>query len=314
MEPIKKILRTPSAFALIVVAIIGLIGVIVQSNTSTNVVKLTIGVSLTAEAKLTQSAIQAESTNDALTLIAPFTNTPLPTSTSTSTTPIEVSARIMVDSWDTENAALVLPDNVSPEQNSDITLRQDPDFDNWLIAPVSLANDSEDDIKSGKLLKAMMILGNNSANNGSWVKIDNKISISLDLVSSNVEDHVNLVVIKREGGGGEDYKYFSPVKLDQNTDSLDQTITSPFDFFSLQPGEADVFIIDFICEAPGIYQASAKLTLTSSEGAEEEKVTGFGKIMCPNSYTLWNTRASSPLKLTNKGEYYWDGDQYIKKP
>jgi hypothetical protein len=51
MEAIKKLLRTPSALALIVVAIITLIGVIFQSNSSKAVVQLSIDATSTAEAK-----------------------------------------------------------------------------------------------------------------------------------------------------------------------------------------------------------------------------------------------------------------------
>ena len=51
MEPIKKLLRTPSALALIVVAFITLIGVIIQTNSPKELAKLSIAATSTAEAE-----------------------------------------------------------------------------------------------------------------------------------------------------------------------------------------------------------------------------------------------------------------------
>jgi hypothetical protein len=56
MEPIKKILRTPSAFVLILVAIFSLIGVIWKSNTDKTIARLPIDATATAESRLTEAA------------------------------------------------------------------------------------------------------------------------------------------------------------------------------------------------------------------------------------------------------------------
>ena len=62
MEAIKKIFRTPSAFVLFLVAIVSLIGVIIKSETDKAVARMPIEATSTAEAKLTQMAIIASTT------------------------------------------------------------------------------------------------------------------------------------------------------------------------------------------------------------------------------------------------------------
>ena len=53
MEPFKKILRTPSAFVLVITAVIALIGVIIQNKTSKEIALIPINATHTAEASLT---------------------------------------------------------------------------------------------------------------------------------------------------------------------------------------------------------------------------------------------------------------------
>lgn len=53
MEPIKKILRTPSAFVLLLVAIVSLIGIIIKSETDKAIARIPIDATLNAEATLT---------------------------------------------------------------------------------------------------------------------------------------------------------------------------------------------------------------------------------------------------------------------
>ena len=56
MEAFRKILRTPSAFAIIVVAIVSLLGVIIKSKSDENIARMPISATATAEAKLTAIA------------------------------------------------------------------------------------------------------------------------------------------------------------------------------------------------------------------------------------------------------------------
>ncbi len=56
MEAAKKILRTPSAFVLLLVAIVSLIGVIIKSESDKTIAKIPIDATSTAEARLTEIA------------------------------------------------------------------------------------------------------------------------------------------------------------------------------------------------------------------------------------------------------------------
>jgi len=53
MQAINKILRTPSAFVLLLVAIVSLIGIVIKSNSDEKIARLPIEATLTAEARLT---------------------------------------------------------------------------------------------------------------------------------------------------------------------------------------------------------------------------------------------------------------------
>jgi hypothetical protein len=62
MESIKKILRTPSAFVLVIVAMISLIGIIIQNKTEREIALIPFNATATGEAKLTQIASQPTNT------------------------------------------------------------------------------------------------------------------------------------------------------------------------------------------------------------------------------------------------------------
>ncbi len=79
MESIKKILRTPSAFVLFLVAIVSLIGVIIKSESDKAIARIPIDATSTAEARLTEITNSSNMTQSAILLLV--TRTPLPTNT-----------------------------------------------------------------------------------------------------------------------------------------------------------------------------------------------------------------------------------------
>jgi hypothetical protein len=74
MEAIKKILRTPTAFVLLLVAIITLIGIIVKGEFDKSIARIPIDATSTAETRLTEKAIVP-----GITQIVNITETPLST-------------------------------------------------------------------------------------------------------------------------------------------------------------------------------------------------------------------------------------------
>ncbi|NOH04205.1 MAG: hypothetical protein HND47_20640 [Chloroflexi bacterium] len=83
MEAIKKILRTPSAFVLFLVAVVSLIGIIIQSNTDKEIARMPIDATSTAEARLTEAVNISSLTQ--LAILPSATPYPLLTFTETET-------------------------------------------------------------------------------------------------------------------------------------------------------------------------------------------------------------------------------------
>ena len=73
MESIKKILRTPSAFVLVIVALISLIGIIIQTNSSRNIALLPFNIASTQTAEAMQFVVTASPTaQQAIQIVAPL--------------------------------------------------------------------------------------------------------------------------------------------------------------------------------------------------------------------------------------------------
>ena len=85
MEAIKRILRTPSAFVLFLVAIVSLIGIMIKSETDKAIARMPIDATSTAEARLTEIADFSRMTQSAN--FPPVTWSPSPTETKTPTLP-----------------------------------------------------------------------------------------------------------------------------------------------------------------------------------------------------------------------------------
>lgn len=212
--------------------------------------------------------------------------------------------------------AIILPADIDPQEQTYNKLMEHPDFNDWAVAPhfnELLSGDAPPN-SIGKLMQASITIGNASTTNGGWVKINNRLGINFDLMLQDIEEHVNLVAMVPDGCGGGETKLFSPTNLKPEFGLINQFVTSSrYDFFSLQPGESDVFRIDYICASPGIYHTSVHLSLESSNGSEKQEITGFPKMMCPKSYHAWRAfLGDSPLE--DVGEYYWDGNNYIQQP
>ena len=227
-----------------------------------------------------------------------------------------VQVEAVVGSVTCDIFAIILPADIDPKEQSYNKLKERPDFDGWTIAPhfnELLAGDAPPNSR-GKLMQSSITIGNASTTNGGWVKINNRLGVNFDLMLQDIEEHVNLVAMVPDGCGGGENKLFSPTTLKPEFELINQFISSSqYDFFSLQPGESDVFRIDYICASPGIYHASISLLLESSIGSENQEITGFPKMMCPKSYHAWRAfLGDSPLE--DIGEYHWDGNNYVQQP
>lgn len=216
--------------------------------------------------------------------------------------------------------ASVVPDYITLVQNDPSSYERINELDeltNLPIAPLQLEDPQIYNIIS---------ISNSSATTGDWIKIENSISVTINVLSEDVK-HVNLWRITDTGCGGVSGKFFLPeISLNHNNDSLPQTIKSDeYDFFTLQPGEFDEFNLTFICDNPGTYNISDIELKVSYKNRTEVVHVPWGDtiIVCPDTYSFWYTKFSylvqksftdkpqtSPMTLGD--DYFWNGRQYEK--
>jgi len=112
MKSLRAIMRTPTALVIIIAAILTLIGVIIKSVSDTNIAKLPIHATETAEAKLTALALVPTLTSSSIPASTPtLTTIPISTSVSTPTetlAPTEVSQSLFEEEFiDNRNGWLI---------------------------------------------------------------------------------------------------------------------------------------------------------------------------------------------------------------
>lgn len=276
----------------IIVAIVSLLGIIITAIfsycSSLAPVKLSIQATLTEEANLASQIIVPKTTQQNISSM------------------IEVS---ISDIPCQMNNALVLPSQISPAKDSLGVLEQIEDSLNksWPIAPVNGSN-------IYKLVK----ITNISELGEEWIFVGSTINAKLYVISQTV-DHINLWLSAGACGGGE-YKTFSQIVLNHDRVSLNQHIASnDFDFFTLMPGEFDIFLLNFSCQAPGVYRPIISLTFNLSDQSETTPFFFDEIIICPESYSYWETDYSNVgyppyYPLNYLGDFLWDGLDYEETP
>lgn len=171
---------------------------------------------------------------------------------------------------------------------------------------------------------------NKSSSPGDWIRIDKQMTVRLEVVSKDVAKHVSLWKVDGVGCGGGEYKVFSPIRLTQAKNSINQTITSDkYDYFSFEPGEFDTFVFEFVCAAPGLYRPTVEMSV--SYKGEDKVVTLMGDelVLCPETFSLWTTdysyyseammatQESRPITrspMSYSGEFRWNGTSYKPVP
>ena len=86
-----------------------------------------------------------------------------------------------------------------------------------------------------------------------WIKVENRFNLNI-YVDSEIPDNVNIVSIAGCGGGA--WQPLGNVELINQANMREYRISLNYpdvDFYTLQPGEFEVFSINLECKAPGIY-------------------------------------------------------------
>jgi hypothetical protein len=145
-----------------------------------------------------------------------------------------------------------------------------------------------------------------------WVKVENRFFLNI-FVESEVPDNINIIYVYGCGGG-------SPVSLSE-VELLNQSNLSQYrikleaqgiDFFTLQPGEFEVFQIPLVCKTPGIYSISVELFAEYIDQMYSPVVAPSTKIYCPYHYSYYSFGFYTNLNY--EGEFEWNGSEYQSVP
>lgn len=218
----------------------------------------------------------------------------------------------------------VVPNYISLRENDPNSYNAVKDLIDLPISPLPITYPEYGDDGS---IPWVISITNLSSNIGDWLQAENTLTIKVQVLSSDIEEHVDLWRIAGGGCGGYDKERFSPVALNQRPSSAVQIVESQnFDYFSFEPGETGVFQLDIYCQSPGSYQLSAETKMKYKNKTETVILINNRKFFCPKTYSLWITNFSyltqlefnkqdgSPITaspMTHVSDWYWDGESYI---
>lgn len=204
---------------------------------------------------------------------------------------------------------LLLPPNIRPDQDINLAAKQvmdewkgtDDPFSSWLF----VSNPSTNGV-------SLLLTLTNLPDRVDWIKLENKLDVSIN-AESNPPDQVNVLTVTGCGAGGL-YRTFSDVSLASEFQNYKITsASSDFDFFSLQPGESEIFELSLNCQAPGIYRATFNIPYSSLESRGMVEVEYDRSIICPSAFTVWTMEMADEAFVSSKS-YVWNGTGYAIRP
>ncbi len=170
----------------------------------------------------------------------------------------------------------------------------------------------------GMSAPSMFLSITNPTDHKDWVNLSKDISISVRYVGDS-PDVAQVIGLMGCGGAGY-YRVFSPIPLDNDHPEYSvKSSASDADFYTLQPGEYEIFALEFPCAAPGIYsvQVSVPTRFQGSEGIGT--YTGSAGFACPKhmvydevGVTGLDATALQSAVLIRTQEYEWTDAGYRK--
>lgn len=169
-------------------------------------------------------------------------------------------------------------------------------YKTWAAAP---------HIHNGNTMTGVGVSITASGSNTEWIRISNIMHVSISY--EPISDHVQLVEITGGGGTGEERLASKPVRLSDSYDNSNVNVEFPEgDFFTLQPGEVEVFDIPLECKAPGIYRINLRITYSYEGENHSMSFANFPTQVCPNQASLWFWEYG----FYKKEEFFWNGSGY----
>jgi hypothetical protein len=141
--------------------------------------------------------------------------------------------------------------------------------------------------------------------NRTWFRLSNTANVTVDVLGDSPPT-ANGVELGECGGIGS-IRNFPSVPLGRDFDRYSRRISSPeADFFTLQPGEFEIWEAQLTCGAPGRYRLTVEVGYAYGDGTG--KITGTSpEIICPLEYNEWTMLTQS---LEYVRSFRWNGSDY----
>jgi hypothetical protein len=153
----------------------------------------------------------------------------------------------------------------------------------------------------------------NITNEQFWVNIDNDLPVKVHYADELQQDASTY----RQGGcgGGGFIRYFSVVPL--KSDFIEYDILSSStdaDYFTLEPGESEMFSLSFTCQSPGIYGLKISIPITYKQTDGIIDIPIINGVVCPERISTYEVDSlGEGWFVYDSAVYYWDGSEYIKE-
>jgi hypothetical protein len=140
------------------------------------------------------------------------------------------------------------------------------------------------------------------------------ISIHVEYIE-DVPQPIDALLLVGCGGSGE-YRYFDTTPLDTTPSDYDVELEAHdiSDDFTLEPGEFEVFVLNFRCRAPGVYGITLEIPVEyeGSRGIFYDSSTP--NLVCPQvaNYHIGEPEIDPPdtISIGRVERYVWTGSGY----
>jgi len=167
-----------------------------------------------------------------------------------------------------------------------------------------------DKIQDWSIIAGSRYLMLNSIANNDWIKISKSLNVSVS-TTSTIPAHVDVVNIEGCGGTGHN-RVFPSINLRSDLSNFTQELTfSGADFFTLQPGEFEVFEVPFGCEDLGYYNISVSTEYTYQGESGIAEFPEFN-VLCPQTFTVYSITADG--SLIGAENYSWKNGKFSPTP
>jgi hypothetical protein len=138
---------------------------------------------------------------------------------------------------------------------------------------------------------------------------------SVEVKTQAVPDHLDVFTAGQGCGAGLEKRFFPPIELNSNFTKYTDSVTyTKYDSFTLGPGEIEIFVFDFLCKQPGIYELKLTIPLTHKDKHYSVLIQSRYGYVCPKSYTSWTFEYSKEGNYFSSKNYAWNGEIYEEVP